>query len=547
MSLKKICCALLFSFMGSHIYAADLQDSELLFDKLKALETTIARLAGELKSTDRTNPRIVKSRLTHLETSHTHLLHDFTGKLLGAETDVIEAALADGQLQGYLASEPRRIRASLSRVTSNVVLPEGTLSAHEMAAQMSRLDILLILAGEKHAQLVTNLELSKLVGLDVEEEEKQLKVATLERAENASAYLGVVLGDVKSLKNEVAILPDDQDLQARYRISVKLLSIVVSELQIVTTTLDKLGEVDTTNYRSQILAATGSLSQDIFDIGVLSKLFASGLDFTSTWFGSNGVEIIFDLITFIVIVVVSRFLSRWIKQAVEKGLSLSTAKMSTLLRRMIVSTAASSVYVIGLLIALSQIGFSLGPLLAGLGIAGFVIGFALQDTLSNFASGLMILFYRPFDVGDVIDSSGVFGEVSHMSLVNTTILTFDNQTLIVPNSKIWGNVIKNVTAQRIRRVDFLFGISYGDYIPDVEVVIWDILNSHELILKDPVPLVKVHELGESSVNIAVRPWVKTADYWTVYWDINRTVKLRFDEQGISIPFPQRDVHIISND
>ena len=214
---------------------------------------------------------------------------------------------------------------------------------------------------------------------------------------------------------------------------------------------------------------------------------------------------------------------------------------------MIVSTAASSVYVIGLLIALSQIGFSLGPLLAGLGIAGFVIGFALQDTLSNFASGLMILFYRPFDVGDVIDSSGVFGEVSHMSLVNTTILTFDNQTLIVPNSKIWGNVIKNVTAQRIRRVDFLFGISYGDYIPDVEVVIWDILNSHELILKDPVPLVKVHELGESSVNIAVRPWVKTADYWTVYWDINRTVKLRFDEQGISIPFPQRDVHIISND
>ena len=266
--MKKICCALLLSFMGSHIYAADLQDSELLFDKLKALETTIARLTGELKSTERKNPRIIKSRLTHLETSHTHLLHDLTGKLLAAEADVIDAALADGRLQGYLVSEPQRIRASLSRITSNVVLPEGTLSPHEMAAQMSRLDILLMLAGEKHAQLVANLELSKLVGLDVEEEEKQLKVATLERAENASAYLGVVLGDVRSLKNEVAILPDDQDLQARYRISVKLLSIVVSELQIVTTILDMLGEVDTTNYRSQILAATGSLSQDIFDIGV---------------------------------------------------------------------------------------------------------------------------------------------------------------------------------------------------------------------------------------------------------------------------------------
>ena len=546
-SFNKMCCALLLSFWGSYSYAADLQSTEAVFDKLKTLETTIARLTDELKSTERTNPRILKSRLTHLESSHTQLLHDFTANLFKNEPDAIDAVLADGRLQDYLASEPGRIRGSLNRITSNVVLPESTVSAQEIASQMSRLDMLLMLAGEKHAQLVVNLELSKLVGLDVEQEEKLLNVATLERAENASAYLGVVLGDVKSLKSEAAILPDDQDLQARYRISVKLLSIVVSELQTVTTTLDQLGQVDTTNYRSQILAATGSLSQDIFDIGVLSKLLSKGLDYTLTWFGSNGVEIIFNLITFIVIVVISRFLSRWIKQAVEKGLSLSTAKMSTLLRRMIVSTAASSVYVIGLLIALSQIGFSLGPLLAGLGIAGFVIGFALQDTLSNFASGLMILFYRPFDVGDVIDSGGVFGEVSHMSLVNTTILTFDNQTLIVPNSNIWGNVIKNVTAQRIRRVDFLFGISYGDYIPDAEAVIWEVLNSHELILKDPLPLVKVHELGESSVNIAVRPWVKTADYWTVYWDINRTVKLRFDEEGISIPFPQRDVHIIRKD
>ena len=197
---------------------------------------------------------------------------------------------------------------------------------------------------------------------------------------------------------------------------------------------------------------------------------------------------------------------------------------------------------LGILIGLSQLGISLGPLLAGLGIAGFVIGFALQDTLSNFASGMMILFYRPFDVGDVVEVGGVFGTVSHMSLVNTTILTLDNQTLVVPNNKIWGDVIKNLNSQRQRRVDMMFGISYGDDIPQTEQVLHDIVTSHEKVLRDPEPMIHLHELGDSSVNFIVRPWVKSEDYWTVYWDITREVKIRFDAEGISIPFPQRDVH-----
>jgi small conductance mechanosensitive channel len=131
---------------------------------------------------------------------------------------------------------------------------------------------------------------------------------------------------------------------------------------------------------------------------------------------------------------------------------------------MVVSAASNLVIIFGILVALSQLGISLGPLLAGLGVAGFIVGFALQDTLGNFASGMMILLYRPYDVGDLVDVAGVFGEVDKMSLVSTTILTIDNQTVVVPNSKIWGNVIKNVTAQDIRRVDMVFGISYSDDI-----------------------------------------------------------------------------------
>lgn len=547
MTPRKILAILLLACVGSYGYAATTHDPDRVFEKLKTMQSSIADLSSKLDSTEAVRKRIIASRLRSLESSHTQLLHEYAAEVLKPEQDPSGAAKLDERLLGYLASEPERIRRSLGRITDEIVLPEENLSAQKIAAQMSTLDRILQLAEEKHTQLIVNLELSRLLDLDVTEEQKLLNLATLERAENASAYLSIVIDAVSALKSETAILPDDKDLEARYLISMKLLEVVVRELESVTMDLDKLGRFDTTSYRSLIVAATGSLSQDIFNVGVLSTLISSGVNFSTAWLGSNGVEIILNLLIFIVIIFTSRFLSRWIKRAVEKGLALSNAKMSTLLRRMIVSTAASSVYVFGILIALSQIGFSLGPLLAGLGIAGFVIGFALQDTLSNFASGLMILFYRPFDVGDVIDSGGVFGLVSNMSLVNTTILTFDNQTLIVPNSGIWGNVIKNVTAQGERRVDFLFGIGYGDYIPKVEEVLWDILNSHEKILDEPKPLVKIHELGESSVNIAVRPWVKTADYWQVYWDITRAVKLRFDEEGISIPFPQRDVHIINDD
>jgi small conductance mechanosensitive channel len=131
-----------------------------------------------------------------------------------------------------------------------------------------------------------------------------------------------------------------------------------------------------------------------------------------------------------------------------------------------------------------------------------------------------------------------------MTLVSTTILTLDHRTLVIPNNKIWGDVIQNVTAQKERRIDMIFGISYSDDIPHAERVLKEILEAHEQVLDDPESIVKLHNLGESSVDFVVRPWAKTDDYWDVYWDITREVKIRFDAEGISIPFPQRDVHVI---
>jgi small conductance mechanosensitive channel len=190
---------------------------------------------------------------------------------------------------------------------------------------------------------------------------------------------------------------------------------------------------------------------------------------------------------------------------------------------------------------------SIGPLLAVVGAAGFVIAFALQDTLGNFASGLMILFFRPFDVGDVVDAAGVSGKVTAMNLVSTTIKTFDNKDMVVPNNKIWHDVITNATGVDTRRVDMEFGIGYDDDIDRAQAILEEIVAAHPKALKDPEPTIRMSALGDSSVNFICRPWAKTADYWDVYWDVTKAVKKRFDAEGIGIPYPQRDVHLYIED
>jgi small conductance mechanosensitive channel len=198
---------------------------------------------------------------------------------------------------------------------------------------------------------------------------------------------------------------------------------------------------------------------------------------------------------------------------------------------------------VGILVILNQLGVQVGPLLAGLGIAGFIAGFALQDTLSNFAAGVMILFYRPFDIGHFVRAGGETGIVREVSLVNTVIDTPDNQRLIIPNKKIWGDTIQNTTVNPTRRVDLVIGVSYRDEIAHVQSVLERVVKAHPLVLSDPAPVIRVHALNQSSVDFAVRPWVKSPDYWTVHSELTRRIKEAFDEVGITIPFPQRDVHM----
>jgi small conductance mechanosensitive channel len=227
-------------------------------------------------------------------------------------------------------------------------------------------------------------------------------------------------------------------------------------------------------------------------------------------------------------------LGRITRSLISRLVESSGEQMSQLARRMIVTTAARVVMVIGFFIALSQIGVNITALLAGLGIVGFIIGFALQETLGNFAAGAMILFYQPFDVGDVIEAAGVTGTVDRMNLVSTTIHTFDNQSLIVPNSRIWGDVIRNSTALDIRRVDLSFPLALDVDVEEAESLFDSICRAHPAVLDDPAPAIKVHEVTGAGVLVVVRPWVRTADYWQTFWDLNRESQIQLARAGIQI-------------
>lgn len=194
------------------------------------------------------------------------------------------------------------------------------------------------------------------------------------------------------------------------------------------------------------------------------------------------------------------------------------------------------------LAALDKFGVETASLIAVFGAAGFAIGFALQGSLSNFAAGVMLLIFRPFRIGDYVEAGGASGTVKEMRLFTTIIMTPDNVKIMIPNGKIFGDTIKNVTAEKTRRVDLVVGISYGSSIEKAMEILSELLKADPRVLDDPAPQIAVAELADSSVNLIVRPWVHTADYWGVKLDLTYQIKKAFDRQDIEIPFPQMVIH-----
>ncbi len=294
---------------------------------------------------------------------------------------------------------------------------------------------------------------------------------------------------------------------------------------------------DIEQYRQYVSAVSG-IKVDMSD---MQATWAT----ISGWMMSDegGLRLLKNIALFLVIVLGAVFLSRLAARGTGKVLA-RTGQTSRLLGDFMVATVRRVVLIVGVLVGLAAMEVNVGPLLAVIGAAGFVIAFALQDSLGNFASGILILLFRPFDVGDVIEVAGVLGKVESMNLLSVQVRTPDNKAVIIPNNNVWSNSIINVTGTSTRRVDLVFGIAYDDDMGKAQKIMEDVVSAHEKVLEDPEPVVRVNELADSSVNFVCRPWVQTEDYWDVYWDITRGVKERFDQEGISIPFPQSDVHFI---
>lgn len=243
----------------------------------------------------------------------------------------------------------------------------------------------------------------------------------------------------------------------------------------------------------------------------------------------------------VLILIVGRIVSGLVGRGVRKA--MLRAKADPGLAGFVVSMVQIAVLAFAVIAALAKFGVQTASFVAVLGAAGFAVGFALQGSLGNFASGIMILVFKPFRVGDLIEAAGYLGHVADIGLFVTTVNTLDNQKVIIPNAKLTGEVVNNVNGNGLRRVDLVAGISYGDDIGKAKAILEQILADHPGVLADPAPVVAVKGLGDSSVDFVVRPWVLPADYWTVWFEVTESIKREFDRQGVTIPFPQRDVHM----
>ncbi len=250
-----------------------------------------------------------------------------------------------------------------------------------------------------------------------------------------------------------------------------------------------------------------------------------------------GINIVMALAIF----VIGRWIAKILLNIADK--MLNKAGMDAMLVDFVHSILNALLLLFIIIASLDQLGVDTTSFIALIGAAGLAVGLALQGSLQNFASGVLLIVFRPFKVGHFIEAAGVAGVVEEIGIFSTRMKTGDNREIIIPNGAIYGGTITNNSARATRRIDMVFGIGYDDDIRKAKEIMQGILDNDVRVLKDPAPLIAVSELADSSVNFAVRPWVNAADYWAVKFDVTEKIKLAFDDAGISIPYPQMDVHL----
>jgi len=388
------------------------------------------------------------------------------------------------------------------------------------------------------------LEIADSLGLDVSQEWRRFEKNLTTRAENLVGRLQIAIKSRDKLQEKLRAAErsgaTESDLSAdrtRLHYAERRVEGVASSLDETVDLLEDRG-FEGVKYRQFIIETTGEISERILDPKILFGIVKNALGDAWDWVKDNAPAFLIKLLIILAFVFLFRFLFRlgwWLVRL------LGLAKMSRLMRDLVDRMLRPLATIIGLIGGLWFLGVNPAHLLAGVGVASVIIGLALQDSLSNLAAGFFILATRPFDVDDVVVSGSVFGTVKAMGLANTTIVTFDNRRLMVPNRKIWGDVIENRSAEAVRRVEIEVRIGYKEDLDRAITILKDLLAENERILKKPEPAIFVSELADSWIEIAVRPWVRNEDWWPLLTELPRLVRLRFAEEGIEIPYPKREV------
>ena len=269
--------------------------------------------------------------------------------------------------------------------------------------------------------------------------------------------------------------------------------------------------------------------------GIIDFLRKNGID------SGTAVELIKNIIVALIIFYVGRMVVSLVVRGLRKAMRKQDVDKT--LETFVCNLVRIVLLVVVIIAAIGQLGIQTTSFIAIFGAAGLAVGLALQGSLSNFASGVLIVLFRPYKVGDFIEGAGISGSVEQVQILTTILKTGDNKQVIIPNSKIMGSIITNYSANATRRVDLVIGVSYDDDLDKVRSTIQELVASDDRILEEPACTIAVSALADSSVNFVVRPWVNTPDYWPVMFDLTEAVKKRFDKEGISFPFPQQDVHL----
>jgi len=491
----------------------------------KVQEVSTLEIASQFKKAGLSEAKVVKDALKHIEEAK---------QALAKEPE-------DKDASEKLARAKQAFHEVLSEAKAQLEKSAGDQAVKQAAEEVI-----------KEAEETKKKEVEETKKKEVEETkrlEEAGETGTVEKPEeevaNAQAEEPEQDKEVAAIKKKIADF-EAKEAGERSHLLKKLTELRTQQTALTdrTTTVvnayeKKGGAVEEIEEYRQYIAAVSGIKVDVSDVDAVWTTLTG-------WLMSEegGLRWARNIILFIVTVLVFVVISNMVAKALQKVLA-STRQASRLLSEFMVVTVRRLIVAIGLIVGLAAMEVNVGPLLAVIGAAGFVIAFALQNSLGNFASGILILVFRPFDVGDVIEVSGILGKVQSMNLLSIQIRTPDNKLVIIANNQVWGNAITNVTGSETRRVDLVFGIAYEDDIEHAQRVMQEVVGNHEQVLKRPETVIRVHELGDSSVNFVCRPWVKTKDYWDVYWDLTEQIKQRFDKEGISIPFPQRDVHMIS--